>query len=222
MTEASEQQQDAAAGQHGPAAHPGEQYTIRRKLLRLFGASFHIFDAHGQVVGFCNQKAFRFREDIRFYTDESKQTELFAMKARSVLDFSTTYDVELPDGTRLGSLRRKGIASSLVRDEWNVFGPPEDPADPASAPQIGVIHEDSVGKALLRRFIELAAVIFPQSFTLARADGTPIAVFRQHFNPFIYRLGIAIDPAFEQDEHFDDLLILAAGCLIAAIEGRQE
>jgi hypothetical protein len=34
----------------------------------------------------------------------------------------------------------------------------------------------------------------------------------------VYRLGIS---PIREDEHLDDLLILAAGCLIAAMEGRQ-
>lgn len=74
---------------------PGERYTIRRKVLRLLGNSFHVLDAQGQIVGYCNQKRLRLREDIRFYTDERKSEELLTLKARSILDFSTTYDIEI-------------------------------------------------------------------------------------------------------------------------------
>lgn len=50
---------------------PGEAYTIRRKVLKLFGAAFHIYNPAGAVVGFCKQKAFKLKEDIRVYTDET-------------------------------------------------------------------------------------------------------------------------------------------------------
>jgi hypothetical protein len=45
-----------------------------------------------------------------------------------------------------------------------------------------------------------------------------VARYRQHFNPFVQRLSIAV---LRDDPQLDDLVILAAGCLVAAIEGRQ-
>ncbi len=39
-------------------------YRLRRKVLKLFGASFHVYDGE-RVVAFCSQKAFKLREDIR-------------------------------------------------------------------------------------------------------------------------------------------------------------
>lgn len=54
---------------------------------------------------------------------------------------------------------------------------------------------------------------------MTRADGREVARYRQHFNPFVFRLGVAPGPG--DDEEFDDLIVLAVGCLIAAIEGRQ-
>ena len=92
---------------------PGEQYTIRRKLITIFGASFHIYGPDGQVVGYCRQKAFKLREDIRLFTDESRSTEIMVMKARQIIDFGATYDVTLSDGRTIGSLRRKGFKSLL-------------------------------------------------------------------------------------------------------------
>ncbi len=189
---------------------PGEQYTIRRKILTLFGASFHVFDDQGAMIAFCRQKAFKLREDIRVYKDESREHELFTIKARSILDFGASYDVRLPEGTMIGSLRRRGL-KSFVRDSWLLFDD--------SGEQFGTMEEDSTGMALARRFLPMVALISPQSFRLVRGDGTALATLRTHFNPFVYRLGIAIH---ESDERADDLLILAAGCLIAAVEGRQD
>jgi hypothetical protein len=108
----------------------------------------------------------------------------------------------------LGSLRRKGL-KSLVRDSWIVFDP--------DGREVGHLQEDSVSRALFRRF--LGSLFFPQRFHLLATDGRHLATLRQHFNPFIYRLGIAVHA---DDSVIDDLVVLAAGCLIAAVEGRQD
>lgn len=195
-----------------------EIYTIRRQVFRIFGAGFDIYGEGGTLLGYCHQKAFKLREDIRIYTDKTKSQELLRMATKQVIDFGATYEVLLPTGERIGSLRRKGLASSFIRDSWLVFD--------AGGRQIGALKEDSTFAALARRFIEYAAILFPQKFHLRRVDASgkevtgaaPIATFRTHFNPFIYRLSIAVH---ERDEELDDLILLAAGCLIAAIEGRQ-
>ncbi|MCC6661527.1 MAG: hypothetical protein IT437_11645 [Phycisphaerales bacterium] len=188
----------------------GEAYTIRRQVFKIFGAAFHVYDPAGAVVGYCRQKAFKLREDIRIYTDETCATEFIVIKARSIIDFSSTYDVTLPDGTSLGTLRRKGLSSTFFKDSWQVFAP--------GGEHLADLKEDSGFMAVLRRLHEVVALFSPQRFTLARVGGAPVAAYRQHFNPFIYRLSIA---TFADDPDLDDLMILAAGCLIAAIEGRQ-
>ena len=57
-------------------AKPGEQYTVRRKVLKIFGAAFHVYDEHGSVVGYCKQKAFKLKEDIRLYTGPDRAETL--------------------------------------------------------------------------------------------------------------------------------------------------
>ncbi len=189
-----------------------EQYTIRRKFFKIFGAAFHVYDEHGSVIGYCKQKAFKLREDIRLYTGEDMSEELLTLKTQKIIDFGATYSVTLPDGTSLGSLRRKGMKSSFVRDEWIVFDP--------QGNEVAKVRETGSFAPIARRYIDYATILFPQRYELIRAnDTTTIANLRQHFNPFIFRMGVAI---VEQDEHLDELLILGASCLIAAIEGRQD
>lgn len=195
-----------------------EIYTIRRQVLRIFGAGFDITGEGGTPIGYCEQKAFKFREDMRIFTDRTKSQELLRMKSRQVIDFGATYDVFLPSAETIGSLRRKGLTSSFIRDSWLIFD--------SEGKAIGALKEDSTFAALARRFIDVVSLIFPQKFNLRRVDASgkvneslpPLATFRTHFNPFIYRLSIAVHA---EDPELDDLMLLATGCLIAAIEGRQ-
>jgi uncharacterized protein YxjI len=192
-------------------AAPGESFTIRRKVLKLFGSAFHIYDAENRVVGFCKQKAFRLREDIRIFADETCASEVFRLSTQQIIDLSPTFIVtRSADNTVIGQLRRKGL-KSIVRDEWLVL-------DPAGA-EIATIREDSGFLALARRAVDLVAVIAPQKFDVRLPDGTVAATFRQHFNPFVYRLGVAYRP--EAGARLNPQLVLAAACLLGAIEGRQ-
>lgn len=189
-----------------------EQYTIRRKFFKVFGASFHVLDEHGSVIGYCKQKAFKLREDIRLYTGEDMGEMLLALKTQSIIDFGATYTVTLPDGTTLGSLRRRGMRSSFVRDEWMLF-------DMNNA-EIARVRETGSIAPIARRYVDFASVLLPQRYEVTRTrDDRIIAQLRQHFNPLIFRLGVEI---LEGDDEIDDLLILGLSCLIAAIEGRQE
>ena len=95
--------------------HP--TYLIRRKFFRLLGAAFHVYDPDGGLVFYSKQKAFKLREDIRLYSDESMTTEVLTIQARQIVDFSAAYDVvETATGTKLGALKRKGW-KSIVWDE---------------------------------------------------------------------------------------------------------
>jgi uncharacterized protein YxjI len=198
--------------QQGNTNMPNEaaefEYTIRRKVFTFFGAKFHIYNAAGELIGFSKQKAFKLKEDIRVFTDESASNELMSIKARSIIDFSACYDViDRKSQTSLGALRRKGL-SSILRDSWEVLT--------ASDTPVAKIEEDSMGLALLRRFA--LGNLVPQRFHLADGAGTELARFTSNFNPFVQKLKVAIFPGCP----VNPLVVLAAGILLVAIEGRQK
>jgi uncharacterized protein YxjI len=183
-------------------------YVVRRKILTLLGAAFHVYGPDGSVLFYSRMKAFKLKEDIRLYTGEDMQQELLAVKARQILDFSAAYDVvDSLAGTKVGALKRKGL-KSLVRDEWIIM----DAADT----EIGVIREDSLGLALVRR---LLTNLVPQRYEVQVGD-TPVARFRQNFNPFVLKLQLDFTP--DVAGRLDRRLGLAAAILLCAIEGRQE
>jgi len=185
--------------------HPS--YLLKRQVF-AFAGTFRFYDPSGNQVMFSQQKMFKLREDIRVYADENKTQEVLSIKARQIVDFSAAYDVvDTAMNQKIGVLRRKGW-SSLLRDEWQVLD--------ANDNQIGILFEDSMGLAMLRRF--LLGSWLPQNYDLTLGEKR-VADIKQNFNLFRYELNLdfSMDPA----QQLDRRLGIAAGLLLAAIEGRQ-
>jgi hypothetical protein len=182
------------------------QYLLKRQVFALTG-KFRFFDPSGKLLLFSEQKMFKLREDIRVYSDESKAQEVLMIKARQIIDFSAAYDVvDSALGQKVGALRRKGWAS-MLRDEWEVLD--------AGDNVIGKLFEDSMGMALLRRFL---SNLIPQNYDITFGSDR-VADLKQNFNPFTYELNI--DFTMDTTKRLDRRLGLAAGILLAAVEGRQ-
>ena len=184
------------------------EFTIRRKVLQIFGASFHIYNPDGSLYGYCKQKALKLKEDIRIYTDESMQTERLRIAARQIIDFSAADDVvSSTTNQKIGAFQRKGW-TSILKDTWLVLNEHDQ--------EFAKIEEDGTVLALVRRVVDLGFLI-PQSFHLYDSERRPLAQFRTHFNPFIHRMTVTVPPG----ANVDPQLVLAAGILLVAIEGRQ-
>jgi hypothetical protein len=189
------------------AAYLNREYLIRRKILTVFGAKFHVYDSTGNLILFSQQKAFKLKEDIRVFSDESKSQERLLIQARTIVDFSAAYDVvDSVQQLKVGALRRKGLRS-MLRDQWQFL----DPGDSV----IASLEEDSMGMAMLRRFL---SNLIPQSYNVSAGDEL-LAVYKQHFNPFVFKLDVRLEPG--APERLDPRLALAGGILLAAVEGRQ-
>ncbi len=183
-------------------------YLIRRKVFTLLGSAFHVYDFQGNLIAYSRQKAFKLKEDIRVYADESMQSEVLMIKARKIIDISAAYDVTDPaSGEVIGTWQRKGF-SSIVRDSWELYS--------ADGTVLAKVKEDSMALALVRRF--LLGSLLPQDYSLEPADGNGYAKYTQNFNPFVFKLKVSLSP----DLAIDSRLILAGGILLTAIEGRQE
>lgn len=183
------------------------QYVLRRQVFALTG-KFRVYDPSENLVLYSEQKMFRLREDIRVYSDESKTQEVLTIKARQIIDFSAAYDVmDSTTGEKVGVLRRKGWRS-LLRDEWEVLDANDQPR--------GLLFEDTIQLALLRRL--LLGSLLPQNYDLTLGE-TRVADLRQRFNLFRYELDLdfTMDPARALDRRIG----IAAGILLATVEGKQ-
>lgn len=184
------------------------RYELRRKFFSFIHTNFFIHGPTGDIVLFGRKKGFKLKEDIRLFADAEMQREVLSIQARSVIDFSATYDVtDSAKRTRIGVLRRKGLRS-LLRDEWEILDLNEQP--------LATVQEDSAGMAFLRRFL---SNLIPQSFHI-RKDAAPLGDIHQNFNPF--RLRLTIDFTSDSGRRLDRRLGLAAASVLGTIEGRQD
>lgn len=183
-------------------------YVLHRQVFALTG-KFRFYDPMGNLVMFSEQKMFRWKEDIRVYADESKTREVLSIKARQMMDFSASYDVvDTEMNQKVGVLRRKGLRS-LLRDEWEVL----DENDNVK----GLLFEDSMGLALLRRLV--LGSWLPQNYDITFGTAR-VADLKQNFNLFRYELNL--DFSMDVARMLDRRLGIAAGILLAAVEGKQE
>jgi uncharacterized protein YxjI len=81
---------------------------------------------------------------------------------------------------------------------------------------IGKLFEDSVGLALLRRL--LLGSLLPQNYDITVGESR-VADLKQRFNPLRYELDL--DFSMDTTHRLDRRLGIAAGILLATVEGKQ-
>ena len=166
-----------------------------------------------QVVAWAEQKRMRLKEDFRFYTDESRTSEAFRIKARTMLELRGRYMVTDANDKAIGALHKQ-FTQSLVRSTWVIQGP--DGADVAMA------REKSMSMAVLRRvidfvpYLDLIPLPYHFEFFLAGSD-QPIAEFRRKISfKDRYRLVFSGDP----ERRLDRRLAIALAVGLDALQSR--
>ena len=104
----------------------------------------------GPPICFVEQKRFKFKEDIRFYADESKGQEILRIKARQRFDPRARYDVTDPSGMKVGEIQ-KVFGASLLRSTYALFD--------AAGEETARATERSLVVALFRRLVGLVPFI---------------------------------------------------------------
>jgi hypothetical protein len=184
-----------------------DSYLIRRKILKLFGASFHIFAGEEHLILYANLKAFKLKEDIRLYTGEDMTEEVLLIKARNIIDLGATYDIyDSETNEKIGAMKRKGM-KSILKDEWLILDKNDQ--------QIGTIKENNMAMALVRRFI---INVIPQHYT-AEINDVAVCDYRQSANPFVTK--VKVEYTKQAEGLLDKRIGIAAGLLLCAIEGKQ-
>ena len=129
-----------------------ERLAVTQKITLMVNRyEIHAVDADGKpgdLLGVAQQKRMAFKEQVTFYSDESRRTAVFSFKARQRMDLGATYDVLDAGGNPIGSFR-KSFGKSLLRSTWHLDAP--------GVQAVGT--ERSSGVALARRAWEFLPVV---------------------------------------------------------------
>ena len=166
-------------------------------------------EAPGQPFTFVRQKPYKFKEDIRFYTDESRSAELMRIKARQRFDPRAKYDVVAADGTRIGYIQ-KVFGKSLLRSTYTLSD--------ADGTEVATVTEQNLAVALFRRLIGFIPYIggfaewlpIPYNFVFLR-DGVEVGTHRRQLWKLmdVYTIEMTGDPQHAIDRRL--LLAIAVG-----------
>ena len=170
----------------------------------------------GEPLAFVEQKRFKFKEDIRFYADETKQSELLRIKARQRFDPAARYDITDQAGNKIGEIQ-KVFGKSLFRSTYRLFD--------AKGDQLCEASERSLPVALFRRLVGLVPYVGNY------ADWLPIPyhfVFRQGDQVLVHHTRRAwkltdhytIDCTPDSGRVLDRRLVLAASVAMDALQAR--
>jgi uncharacterized protein YxjI len=181
-------------------------YVIR-KDFKIIGRAFHIYDADENRLFYTELKSKRMNEEISLCTDEGMDILMLSIKPRNTPNSALVFDVVDPsDHKILGVLQRKGF-ESLFKDKWMLM--------PTGERYHGFIEEVNLPLALIRRTIGMG----PQTFK-ATLEGHLLCTFQQNINPFVRKL--TIDFSADTARRFDHRIGIAAGILLAALEGTKD
>ncbi|MBC7581718.1 hypothetical protein H7097_02515 [Aeromicrobium sp.] len=201
-----------------------KQLEFRRKFLKIFGAEIRMVSPANetQTLGIIKMKAWKLREDVRLFADESLQHEILRIGARQIIDIGATYDVfDSVTNQTLFSLKRQGLKSIFVRDHWYIMD--------AGGNQIGDVVETSGVLALVRRwlslFSDIAGLVFafvPETYDITfGTDGQQTIggkiVHRK--NPFIVKMGLDTSMAQVQVDPRLPISIVSLLSVIDAAKG---
>lgn len=170
----------------------------------------------GETICFVEQKRFKFKEDIRFYTDESKETELMRLKARQRFDPRARYDITGAGDVKIGEIQ-KAFGASLLRSTYILYG--------ADGEETCRATEKSLGIAILRRVVGFIPFVenfadwlpIPYHFIFVRGEDVLVENRRRawKFNDH-YSIDCSGDPGHTLDRR----LVLAAAVGMDALQAR--
>ena len=169
----------------------------------------------GEPVCFVEQKRFKFKEDIRFYTDDTKSAELMRIKARQRFDPRARYDITDASGQKIGEIQ-KVFGESLLRSTYRLHD---------TAGNEVTAREKSLAVALFRRLAGLIPFVgdfadwlpIPYHFTFMRGEELLGTHTRQAFK---FRDTYTIEMTPDAQRTLDRRLVLAIAVGMDALQAR--
>jgi uncharacterized protein YxjI len=93
----------------------------------------------GPLMAFAEQKRMKLKEEVVFFSDESRTRRVFSFKARQALDVHAEHDVFDEGGHALGSFS-KAFGASLLRSTWHLSAPGVEALGRERRPAIAILR----------------------------------------------------------------------------------
>jgi uncharacterized protein YxjI len=187
---------------------------LRFRLISL-GPQINVLDASGRSVAYVKQKMFRLKEDVEVFTDESRRTPLWRMKADRIIDWSAAYRITDASGAVLGTLRRKG-----GRSLWRATYVITDPNDQV----MGGIHEKDPWTKVLDGLLSIVPIVgdfsgyfLNPSYVVSRGDE---AVLQVRKRPAFFETRFSIEQLSGVDAINEALLLASVMMMVLLERGR--
>ena len=142
-----------------PTFYVQQKFAMTTNRYSLYAANPD--GSFGALMGVAQQKRMAFKEQVTFYSDESKTRPVFGFKARARLDLNSGYDITDENGQQIAFFR-KDFGASLLRSTFHLEGPG----------YTGTGQERSQLVAIVRRFTDIP--FLPIHFDYVDPSGAPL------------------------------------------------
>jgi hypothetical protein len=199
-----------------------DRYVLRQRIrpvINQYEITLAAEDGQpGDPVAFVEQQRFKFKEDIRFYADDSKQVELMRLKARQRFDPRARYDVTDDQGGKIGEIQ-KVFGESLLRSTYRLYD--------TSGSELATARERSMLVALVRRLVGFIPYVgdyadwlpIPYHFDFVREEQV-IGTHERRTGLFKFRDVYDIDMSADPERRLDRRLVLALAVGMDALQAR--
>jgi uncharacterized protein YxjI len=197
-----------------------DRFVLRQKIRAMVNQyEFSLLDEEGtEQTPFCfvQQARMKLKEDIGFYTDDTRSVELMRIKARQAFDPTARYDVTTPDGAKVGEIQ-KVFGKSLLRSTYQLYD--------AAGNEVAIVTEKNAVVALIRRLVGFIPYLgdfadflpIPYDFVFLR-DETELGIHSR--TRWKLRDTYTIDMTADADRTIDRRLVLAIAVGMDALQAR--
>jgi hypothetical protein len=120
-----------------PAFFVSQRITVMVNRYEILAANPD--GSAGHLLAFAEQKRMKLREEVQFFTDESRTRRVFSFQARQRLDVHAEHDVFDENGAPLGYFS-KNFGASLLRSTWHLAAPGIDAVGQERRPFIAILR----------------------------------------------------------------------------------
>jgi GYF domain 2 len=169
-----------------PTSPKSNGYYLAKKKIQVFGDSYHIYDAFGNVLYFAMRKSFSVGSHIAVYDNEDMQRELLHLKEK----FSGGHDVyDSINKNNVGSI--KLISRNTLAKQYRLLG--------SNKEELGLIKETHVNIAL--GIVRAGLSMLPVNAMPTKYEGCVKNVQVCHFEQEFNAVGMTMKLDFSMDKN---------------------